>query len=352
MPSPTRCLTAGDASSIVRDRALCRPGGPPRVGVELEWLSHPIDDPTSRVSPAAIAAALAGVSLPNGSATTIEPGGQVELSSAPHASLDALLVAAAEDAALLRATLRNAGIDTTPTPVDRTRPPQRVVDNGRYRAMEAYFDAIGPDGRVMMCNTASMQVNVDANGDTTSAWRAANVAASVVGALGDGGRRDVWNAIDPTRCAPVVGDDVAEAWAAYALAARVMFIRTDADDCVPVLDGMTFADWLADGHRFGWPTVDDVLEHLTTLFPPVRPRGFFEVRTIDVCDDGEWPALAAITAAVVLDATAAADVVDAGAELTVDSLVSIARAGLVRLAVSDTVLAAVDALELGAVLCR
>jgi len=351
VPSPTRCLTAGDASTIVRNRALSRPGRTPRVGVELEWLSHPINDPSTRVAPAAIAAALASVRLPNGSATTIEPGGQVELSSAPHATLDALLSAVTEDAALLRAALRRAGIDTVAAPIDHARPPERVVDSGRYRAMEAYFDAIGPDGRVMMCNTASMQVNVDAGGDTASAWRAANVAASVAGALGDGRRRDVWNAIDPTRCAPVVGDDVAEAWAAYALAARVMFIRAAGDDCVPVLDGMTLADWLTDGHALGWPTVDDVIEHLTTLFPPVRPRGFFEVRTIDVCDDADWPALASITAAVVLDGAAARDVADAGDDLTVDSLIAIARRALARLGVSSAVLAAVDAFEPEAARC-
>jgi len=349
VPSPTRCLTAGDASTIVRERALCRSGGPPRIGIELEWISHPVDDPTERVTPNQISAALGAVRLPNGSATTIEPGGQIELSSAPHRSLDELIAATAEDATVLRDALRRHGIATVATPVDRVRVPQRVVDNGRYRAMEAYFDAIGPHGRVMMCNTASMQVNVDPNGAAAPAWRAANVAAARLATVGDCARRDVWQAIDPTRCAPVDGDDVAEAWDRYALAARVMFIRTAGDHCEPILDGMTLAEWVRDGHALGWPTAADVIEHLTTLFPPVRPRGFFEVRTIDTRDDDAWPALAALTAAIVLDTVAARDVATAADALTFCDLVDIARAALVRLAVDGAVLDALDALRDGVV---
>ncbi|MEY2570106.1 MAG: glutamate--cysteine ligase, partial [Acidimicrobiaceae bacterium] len=87
MPSPSRNLTAGDAFSIVRDRALARPSGPPKVGFELEWLTHPIDDPARRVTPTDLADALVGTSLPCGSTTSIEPGGQIELASAPSPSL-------------------------------------------------------------------------------------------------------------------------------------------------------------------------------------------------------------------------------------------------------------------------
>ncbi len=350
MPSPTRCLTAGDASTIVRERTLCRPGGPPRVGIELEWLSHHIDDAQQRVTPGQISAALAGVCLPNGSATTIEPGGQVELSSRPQLSLDALIAATAEDATVLRTALRRHGIETVAAPVDSVRPPARVVDNGRYRAMEAYFDAIGPHGRVMMCNTASLQVNVDPAGDPATSWRAANIAASLLGGFGHCARREVWQSVDVTRCTPVDHDDdvdVGEAWARYSFAARVMFIRAHGDECVPVLDGMTLDDWLRDGHALGWPTAADLAEHLTTLFPPVRPRGFFEVRTIDMCDDDTWPALAALAAAVVLDDVAARDVATAGGALTLDDLVRVARCALLRLGTGTSVLDAVDALRDG-----
>ena len=47
----------------------------------------------------------------------------------------------------------------------------------------------------------------------------------------------------------------------------------DDDHHVPVLEPLTFADWIEHGHELGWPTLDDLEYHLTTLFPPVRPRG-------------------------------------------------------------------------------
>jgi glutamate--cysteine ligase len=47
--------------------------------------------------------------------------------------------------------------------------------------------------------------------------------------------------------------------------------------------------------------MDDLVEHLTTLFPPVRPRGWFEIRTIDALADECWPRAAELTAALLLD---------------------------------------------------
>ena len=55
----------------------------------------------------------------------------------------------------------------------------------------------------------------------------------------------------------------------------------------------------------------DLDYHLTTLFPPVRPRGYVEIRCLDALPDRWWPALAAITATLVDDPVAA----DAAAEL-------------------------------------
>jgi glutamate--cysteine ligase len=80
-----------------------------------------------------------------------------------------------------------------------------------------------------------------------------------------------------------------------------MFIRTGADTCVPTLDGTTFGNWIECGHQLGWPTEADLVEHLTTLFPPVRPRGFLELRTIDALDDSHWPTVAETAVSLLLD---------------------------------------------------
>ena len=309
MPSPSRCLTAGDAIAFVRDLAINQSTSSPRVGLELEWLTYPVDDHTRRVAIGELRAAIAAVNgkLPCASALTIEPGGQIEISTRPFDYVGDAIDAARTDAAALRATLADHGIEMIAAGVDRARPPERILDTARYRAMEAYFEADGPAGRQMMCNTASLQINVDVDGDLADAWSAAHVVARRFGDEYGGqcpNRNDIWSSIDRTRTAPVGGVDPREAWAEYALDARLMFIRIGADECVPVLDGTTLLGWLERGHPLGWPTEADVLEHLTTLFPPVRPRGFLELRTIDALADDVWPAVAERAVSLLLDGPA------------------------------------------------
>src|SRR4029079_12817264 len=55
--------------------------------------------------------------------------------------------------------------------VDPVRPPRRTHDTPRYAAMEAFFDQDGPDGRVMMASTASVQVCLDAGADDADVAR-------------------------------------------------------------------------------------------------------------------------------------------------------------------------------------
>ena len=68
---------------------------------------------------------------------------------------------------------------------------------------------------------------------------------------------------------------------------------------------MPFARWIHDGHELGWPTLDDLEYHLTTLFPPVRPRGWLELRMIDALPDEWWPVAVAVTTALLDDPEAA-----------------------------------------------
>ena len=57
--------------------------------------------------------------------------------------------------------------------MDPGRLPHRVVHTPRYAAMEAYFDADGPDGKRMMSSTAALQVNIglgDSEGTAQERW--------------------------------------------------------------------------------------------------------------------------------------------------------------------------------------
>jgi glutamate--cysteine ligase len=70
-----------------------------------------------------------------------------------------------------------------------------------------------------------------------------------------------------------------------------------------------FADW-ADGRVLlgdRRPTRDDLDYHLTTLFPPVRPRRWLEIRYLDSVPDAVWPAVA-FTLVTLLDDPVAADI--------------------------------------------
>ncbi len=223
--------------------------------------------------------------------------------------------------------------------LDPLRPPQRILDRPRYAAMEAFLDVEGFAGRTMMCSTASVQVNVDIGSAAARAsrWQLAHAVGPVLVAMfahspvpGDGGcgprsaRQQVWSVLDPSRTGPVHGPVLAERaagspeeeWLSYALRARVMMIRTTPERFVPVggplgPEPLTFAAWMQRGHELGWPTLDDFEYHLTTLFPPVRPRGWLELRMLDALPDPWWRVAAAVATAVLEDSDAGAAALEA-----------------------------------------
>ena len=109
-----------------------------------------------------------------------------------------------------------------------------------------------------------------------------------------------WYGIDRRRTRPVsTPGDLATGWADYALAAPLLCVRRGAQEWdVPA--GVTFADWIA-GALPDRPLVDDLDYHLSTLFPPVRPRGYLEVRYLDAQPGQEWIAPVAVLAALLAD---------------------------------------------------
>jgi glutamate--cysteine ligase len=132
---------------------------------------------------------------------------------------------------------------------------------------------------------------------------AASFASSAAPGTWASQRLATWLCIDQGRTAPVrISDLPGEAWADYALGARVMFIRASEDGYVPLGDRPLVArDWVEAGHPLGWPTADDLAYHLTTLFPPVRPKGWLELRMIDALPDPWWRVPVAVAAAWIDD---------------------------------------------------
>ena len=335
---------------------ICLKTGPPRlVGVELEWLVRDARDPALPVTADRIAAAVAAFGaetgtgtvlpdspagpalptsaapgvMPSGGLLTTEPGGQLELSSLPADSVAECVRATAADLAALRAAIADAGLELAGFGLDPFRPPRRVLDLPRYAAMEAFFDRGGPWGRQMMCGTASVQVSLnagdDSDGHTGYRWRwqllhaigPVLVAAFANSPLREGrptgwksSRQQVWTRMDPgrTKPPPLAGDaDLPAAWAAYALDAQVMCVREDGSGDWSAPPGLRLRDWLrgSDGSALRAPTTEDLTYHLSTLFPPVRPRGHFELRMIDAQPGDGWIVPVAVVSALLSDAQAA-----------------------------------------------
>ena len=188
---------------------------------------------------------------------SFEPGGQLELSLPPAAC--AVEAATGLRAAVnsVRADAAASGIELLDDAVDHRTDVPRRLRSPRYDAMEKHFDSIGPAGRVMMRRTASTQVCLDwwPGEEGLEQYRVLQlagpwIAAAYARSTGPGSRLATWLDVDPDRTAfdgrLLVGDPV-EAYKQFARGAA------------------RFAE-----------------SHLSTLFPPVRPRGtYLEVRYLD-----------------------------------------------------------------------
>ncbi|GHJ44441.1 glutamate--cysteine ligase EgtA [Catellatospora sp. TT07R-123] len=288
------------------------------VGVELEWLVVDPTAPLARPDHALVEAVVnpPGRRLPYGSAISFESGGQVELSTLPAANLTDCLTAAAEDMSVIRNEVRARGLRLIGAGLD-SRPARRLVDNPRYVALEAAYDQYGPVGRQMMCNAASVQVNVDA-GDDSAGWRGRQrrwwllntlgpaLMAMFANSLGDGGRstRQLLRfRTDPTRTDPVPAGECRAVWTAYALDAQVTGVRmpTGRPWLVPPV-GFTMRHWLrGQGPRAA--NLADLRRHLKSVIPPVRARGHLEIRMIDAQRGDDWAVPATVVAALLDDPT-------------------------------------------------
>ncbi|MFG3342292.1 glutamate-cysteine ligase family protein [Glycomyces sp. NPDC048151] len=300
-----------------------RPALPSRIGAEVESLVTSAADRRRRLDPESLKALLAvRDALPRRTRLSFEPGGALELSSRPVASAGECFADLEADRLRAAAALSAEGHELLGLGLDPVRLPRRVLRTPRYQAMEELFDQDGRAGRWMMSNTASVQVCIDIGDDgpgpqgIADRWDLAHRLAPVLIAafansplrrgepsLWRSTRQHVWAAIDRTRSRPVAQGDPRECWARYALDARVMAVRGPGRWTVP--RGLTFRDWI-NGDYHQAPTLDDLDFHLSTLFPPVRPRGaYLELRMIDAQPGPDWIVPVALVAALFDDPIAA-----------------------------------------------
>lgn len=290
-------ITAGDGS---------------RIGIEpvsealegLGWNRQPAEDP---------------VFLADGAKVSFEPGGQLEVSTDPAAGIseavDLQLRVWRLVAEAVPGRVVFAGLDVWN---DVGRVPLQLKAS-RYTAMDVYLTRRGPAGRTMMRHTCAVQVNLDGGGPRFSTRLACAQAlapfltvafAASPSASTLAGRAAIWRLVDPSRTGflPGVGDP-ADALFDKAMSADVLLVRRGGAS-LPGQPGFTFRRWAEQGHpEWGYPTVEDVRYHLTTLFPEVRPRrGTLELRTPDALPLRFLPALIVLTAAAVYDEVTATQI--------------------------------------------
>ncbi len=291
------------------------------------------------------------------SSVSIEPGGQVELSGKPEADIVRAVRALRHDEQGIRLALAARGLGLAHAGADPLRPSRRVNPRPRYRAMEQHFAATGraEPGAVMMNSTAALQVNLQAGPEADWPERVARayrlgptmlaISASSPWLHGresgwKSARQRAWRGLDRRSCGPVPGCvarspaddsglDPASAWARYAMRAPVAFVRTGDDDVSAVGAPVSFEQWASGSVRLGQrtPTAADLDVHLSTLFPPVRLRGYLEVRYLDMAAPRWWPAVCAVVTTL-MDDPVAADLATEATEPTAERWVEAARDGL------------------------
>ena len=251
--------------------STCFKTGPPRqIGIELEFVVAQDRDWSAPVDYTTVHHLLQSLPpLPAGGTLSREPGGQVELSTQVAADLPSVLAAATTDVAALRDAFAAQGLVLAGVGLDPHRPPQRVLDQPRYAAMERHLDRWGTGGRTMMCSTAAVQTTVEAahvtpfgDGGLAARWDLLHaMAPTLIAAFANSpysggkpsgwksGRQAAWRSIDPSRTTPAhtagAATDPRETYVRFALDAQVMAVRRPGPDW-SVSQPLTFRDWILD----------------------------------------------------------------------------------------------------------
>lgn len=247
-------------------------------------------------------------------AITLEPGGQIELAGETCETLHCTRRELADHLRELAAVGRRLGVAFLGLGIQPRSGLDDIglVPKARYGIMAPYMGRVGSLGLHMMKQTATVQANIDFDGeaDAMRKIRIGNRLAPVLNAMFanscvlDGrlvGRKSfrghVWSDTDRARCGllPFAFDGTTgfDAYVAWALDVPMYFVVRDGT-YVSDVTGVPFRRYLAEGLRGAPATMDDWNLHLTTLFPEVRLKGYIEFRSADAPPPGLVLALPAL----------------------------------------------------------
>ena len=244
----------------------------------------------------------------DGARISFEPGGQIEISTAPQPTASEVIDSTQQLVAIIRTAMSSAGIELVARGVDPYNDVDTVplqLHRDRYTGMTRYFESIGPSGVRMMRQTAALQINLERGEDPRPRWRLLNSLAPIVVALFANSRQyagkrtgwasyrgQLWRTLDPSRTGIVYDEpEQVERYLRFALDAIAM--RSGAGGA----GYRTFREWMTE------PAVnrEDWLFHLSTLFPEVRPKEFFELRSADTIEPDSLAAPVVFVTGLVYD---------------------------------------------------
>ena len=235
--------------------------------------------------------------LKDGASITLEPGGQFELSGAPHQTLAQLEQEVTANRDFLVGLAKQAPI--VPVAVGLT--PFMAIEEiawmpkGRYQIMQRYLP--GSLAHYMMKGTASVQCNYDYIDEADCAAKvklAAGFAPLTTAMFANSPlyhgkptgwmsyRGHIWTQTDPDRTGfpPGLRDDYShDRWVDYLLAVPMMFYKREGA-WLPA-NGRSFAEYMRQGFDGHFPNMDDWNLHMTSVFPEVRIKQTIEVRGAD-----------------------------------------------------------------------
>jgi len=250
-----------------------------------------------------------------GANISLEPGGQLELSGAPLATIHQTCDEVNEHLREVQHVANQIGagfIGLGAAPI-WSHDDMPMMPKGRYRLMTDYMDKVGTLGKQMMYRTCTVQVNLDfaSEADMVKKFRVGLALQPIATALFanspflDGKpnghkswRSRIWRDLDPARTGmlPFVFEDGMgfQRYVDYALDVPMYFVYRNGE----YLDarGQSFRDFLKGklpALPGEIPTLSDWADHLTTIFPEVRIKKFMEMRG---ADGGPWRRICALPA--------------------------------------------------------
>ena len=251
-----------------------------------------------------------------GASISLEPGGQFELSGNIVKTLHHSCVETNKHLRQMLDVTAKLGLGMIGLGFHPTASREQInwMPKGRYKIMKSYMPKVGNLGLDMMLRTCTIQTNLDYKDEedmrrkfkTSLALQPIATALFANSPFKDGcltniqsNRALAWTDTDPDRCGVprcVFGSNFGyEEWIDYVLDVPMYFIYRDGQ----YLDvaGKSFRRFITSKHKdefFGHTALmSDFEDHITTVFPDVRLKGYLEMRG---ADGGPWSIICALPA--------------------------------------------------------